>query len=112
MKTRPPFFRMSLANATLVSAMYLVSGAAGEVLRRTLNLRWAERLSRMMEAFPMQVLEKVGLLEPLRRGWLEGHISDLQVRLVYGLTAVVIIYALGLGVGAGMWLWERVSSRG
>jgi hypothetical protein len=99
MPDRVPAFRVSLANATLLSAAYLLVAAAVEALRRTYNWRWVERLALALEAFPARLLKFFGLLEPLRRAWVEGAISDLQVRLIYGVTVVGLIYALGLVVG-------------
>lgn len=106
-----PVFRISLTNATLLSGVYLVGGAVIEVVRRVFNPRWAERLSLSLEAFPARMLELFGVFEPLRRAWLEGHLSDLQVRLIYGLTTVGLIYALGLLVGASMWGVARLAGK-
>ncbi|GMU60688.1 MAG: hypothetical protein IT380_03395 [Myxococcales bacterium] len=106
-----PVFRISLTNATLLSGVYLVGGAAVELARRLWNPRWAERLSLSLEAFPARVLEFLGLFEPLRRAWLEGHLSELQVRLVYGLTTVALIYSLGVAVGGLMWGVARLAGK-
>lgn len=101
--TKIPVFRISLANATLLSVVYLLVAVVVEVLRRALNPRWAERLSLSLEAFPARTLELLGLFEPLRRAWVEGHLSDLHVRLIYGAITVGVIFSLGLTVGAVMW---------
>ncbi|MEW5740184.1 MAG: hypothetical protein AB1938_14730 [Myxococcota bacterium] len=106
-----PVFRISLTNATLLSGVYLIGGALIELVRRTWNPRWSERLSLSLEAFPAKVLDFLGLFEPLRRAWLEGHLSDLQVRLLYGLTTVTLIYALGVAVGGLMWSVARLAGK-
>lgn len=98
-----PVFRISLANATLLSGFYLVVASAVELVRRAWNPRWIDRLSLSMEAFPARTLELLGLFEPLRRAWVEGRLSDLEVRLIYGVTTVGIIFVLGLVVGLVMW---------
>lgn len=106
-----PVFRISLTNATMLSGVYLVAGALVEVVRRTWNPRWAERLSLSLEAFPARMLELLGLFEPLRRAWLDGQLKDVHVRLIYGLTTVSLIYSLGLLVGGAMWLVSRLAGR-
>jgi hypothetical protein len=106
-----PVFRISLTNATLLSGVYLVGGALVELVRRAWNPRWAERLSLSLEAFPAKVLEFLGLFEPLRRAWLEGALSDVQVRVLYGLTAVALIYTLGVVVGGLMWGATRLAGK-
>jgi hypothetical protein len=107
-----PVFRISLTNALWVAGLYLVAGAGVEVVRRAWSLRWAERLSLSLEAFPARMLHLVGLFEPLRTAFIEGRLSSLEVRLVYGLTTVVLVLALGLLVGGLMWLFARWAGRG
>lgn len=106
-----PVFRISLTNATLLSGVYLVAGVLVELVRRTWNPRWAERLSLSLEAFPARMLELLGLFEPLRRAWLDGQLKDVHVRVIYGLTTVLLIYSLGFFVGGAMWLVARASTR-
>jgi hypothetical protein len=106
-----PIFRISLANATILSGVYLIGGAVVEVVRRAWNPRWAERLSHAFEDFPARMLHALGLFEPLRRAWIEGHLSEFQVRLVYGATMVLLFFSLSLAVGGAMWLFSRLFSR-
>lgn len=98
-----PVFRISLANATLLSGLYLVVAAAVELIRRVWNPRWVDRVSIALEAFPARTLELLGLFEPLRRAWVENKIGQLGVRFIYGLTTVGVIFTLGLLVGVVMW---------
>jgi len=107
MAAKVPVFRISLANATLLSGVYLVVGTVVEIARRTWNPRWAERLSLSLESFPARMLDLVGLFEPLRNAWLGGHLTDFQVRLIYGFTTVSLIFSLGVLVGGAMWLVAR-----
>lgn len=97
-------FRVSLTNATLLSAAYLTFATIVELLRRTTGARWVERLSKSIELFPAGVLKRVGLFTPLQRAWVHQELTDTQVRLLYGATVVSLIFLLGLVVGGGMWL--------
>jgi hypothetical protein len=100
---------MSFTNATVLSVVYLVAAMGVDLVRRTWNPRWAERVCLALEAFPARTLELVGLFDPVRRAWVQGVLSDTSVRLVYGLTTVALIYGLGLAVGSGMWVIARLS---
>jgi len=103
-------FRISLANAALLSALYLGVATAVEVMRRVWNPRWVDRLSFSLEAFPARTLELFGLFEPLHQAWVEDRVSQLEVRLIYGLTTVFIIFALGSLVGGLMAVIARVAT--
>lgn len=104
-------FRISLTNATLLSAAYLVLATLIEVIRRLSGARWAERVSKSMELFPAGVLRFLGLFNPLQHAWLNQQLTDTQVRLLYGATVVVIVFALGVMVGTGMWLVSWLQRR-
>jgi hypothetical protein len=103
--------RWSLGNSTVLAGLYLLLSAGVELARRLGHARWAERLSLGLENLPARTLQALGLLEPLRRSWIEGQLGDLEVRLAYGATSVAIIYLLGLVVGAAMWGLARLASR-
>lgn len=103
--------RWSLGNSTGLSAVYLLVSVGVELARRVGHARWAERLSLGMESVPARTLEALGLLEPLRRRWMTGELSDLGARVVYGVTSVALIYALGLLVGPPLWLLARQLER-
>ena len=107
--SKVPVFKISLTNATILSATYLVIAVAVELVRRAWNPRWIERVSLSLEAFPARTLELFGLFEPLRRAWVEERLSPLGVRFIYGFTTVVVIFVLGLGVGGLMWLISKVA---
>jgi hypothetical protein len=98
-----PVFKISLTNATLLASFYLLVAALVELTRRLWNPRWIERVSLSMEAFPARTLEVFGLFEPLREAWVKGRLSQLQVRFIYSLTTVVVIFVLGASVGVAMW---------
>lgn len=102
-----PVFRISFANATLLSAGYLLIGALVEVIRRKWNPRWAEQLSWSMEAFPAGILRTFGVLDPLREAYASGALQETHVRLIYAAAVVVTVYGIGLLVGALMWLLVR-----
>ena len=100
-----------LGNATLLSVVYLLAAVGVESVRRFQNARWSERASLAIEALPARALEMAGLLAPLRRAYVYGGLSEEVVRLVFGATAVAIIFLMALVVGLGMWsvrrLWEK-----
>ncbi len=100
-----------MMNATLLSAGYLVFAVAMELIRRFTGARWAERVSLSMESFPAGVLRFVGLLDPIQRAWVDQDLTDTQVRLLYGVTVVVIVFLLGLAVGTAMWLLARLQAK-
>lgn len=108
---RAPLFRISLGNATLLSVLYLATAAVTDVLRRWFTWRWAEFLSEALEEFPARALRWVGLFGPLRRAYLEGEVSALSVRLLLGLTMVVVIFSLAMLVGSLMWVGREVYER-
>lgn len=105
--SKVPVFRISFANATILSAGYLLVGAVVEVVRRFWNPRWAEQLSWSMEAFPAGVLRVVGLLDPLREAYADGRLQETHVRLIYAAAVVLTVYAIGLSVGLAMSLLTR-----
>lgn len=106
-----PFFRISLTNATLLSALYLGLGVLVEVARRVSNPRWVDGVSFSMEAFPARMLALVGALEPLREAYQRGDVSNAGVRAIYGAVAVGVIYATGLFVGTLMWGVSKLGRR-
>ena len=106
-----PVFRISFHNATLLSALYLGIATVLEGIRRVFNPRWAEKACLAMEAFPARAIDVVGLLDPIKHAYAWGNISELQVRLVFGVATVVVIFLLAVLVGSGMWLFAKVLSR-
>jgi hypothetical protein len=108
---RVPVFKISVANASILSGVYLVVAIGVELVRRAWNPRWVDRVALSLEAFPARTLDLLGLFEPLKAAWVEGRVSALGVRFVYGLTTVAIIFTLGMLVGGLMWLIARLSAR-
>jgi len=106
-----PVLKISVTNASILSGLYLLIAVVVELVRRAWNPRWLERISLSLEAFPARTLELFGLFEPLRRAWVEGRISPLGVRFVYGLTTVAVIFTLGMLVGGAMWIVSRLTAR-
>ena len=80
-----PVFRISAHNATLLSALYLAIATVLEGIRRIWNPRWTEKACLAMEAFPARALDVVGLLEPIKHAYAWGNISEMSVRLVFGV---------------------------
>ena len=102
-----PVFRISAHNATLLSALYLAIATVLEGIRRIWNPRWTEKACLAMEAFPARALDVVGLLEPIKHAYAWGNISEMSVRLVFGVATVVVIFILAVVVGTGMWLFTK-----
>lgn len=106
-----PVFRISVHNATLLSAFYLLVATLFETIRRVFIARWAEQACLAMEAFPARALDLLGLLEPLKRWYAWGEISEVEVRLIFGATTVVLIFVLAALVGTAMWTFARYVTR-
>ncbi len=108
--TEPPRFplvRIMLGNASLLSSLYLVTGVFVELVRRYHTTRWSERASLALEALPARVLDLAGLLSPLRRAYVYGHLTETEVRLAFGLAVIALIFGMALLVGAGMYGVKR-----
>ena len=106
-----PIFRISLYNATLLSGMYLLAATVLELVRRNFPARWADKACLEMEKFPARTLDLVGLLDPLKRAYAWGQVTDWQVRIAFGLTTIGLIFALAMLVGGGMWIFARYVAR-
>lgn len=106
-----PFMRISLSNSALLSAMYLGTAVVLELLRRFFAWHWVDVGLKALEAFPMRMLDIVGLSEPVVHGYLSGDLEAWQMRLVMGWTTVVVIVLLAVAVGAGMSLVARVGGK-
>ncbi|WP_037584748.1 hypothetical protein, partial [Stigmatella aurantiaca] len=94
-----PLLRIMGGNAFLLSIIYLVTGIGVEVARRYYPTRFVQQLSLSLDSLPARALEFVGALEPLRAAYLEGRVSDAQVRLLFGSTTIVVIFILAFVVG-------------
>ena len=106
-----PVFRISVHNATLLSAAYLAIATVLEAIRRLFNPRWAEKACLAMEAFPARAIDVVGLLDPIKHAYAWGNLSALEVRLLFGVATVIVIFLLAVMVGSGMWLFAKIATR-
>jgi hypothetical protein len=86
-------------NAFLLSIIYLVAGILVELARRFYPTRLVQQLSLSLDSLPARALDLVGALEPLRAAYLEGRVSDAQVRLLFGTTTIAVIFMLAFVVG-------------
>ncbi|RKG73732.1 hypothetical protein D7V88_35990 [Corallococcus terminator] len=89
-------------NAFLLSVLYLLVGIVVELLRRRSSSPTVARLSMALDSLPARALEVVHGLEPLRAAYFDGRISDLGVRVLFGIVTVAVIFLLALVVGAIM----------
>jgi len=103
--------QMMVGNASLLSVIYLASGAVIEALRRIHPSPWMERASLALDSLPARVLDLLRVLGPLRGAYLDGRLSELSLRLIFGATVVAVIFAMAVGVGALMWLGRWALSR-
>lgn len=94
-----PLLRIMGSNAFLLSVIYLMVGITVEAVRRVYPTRFIQRLSLSLDSLPARALEFTGWMEPLRAKYLNGQIPDYQVRLIFGVTTVVIIFLLAFAVG-------------
>jgi hypothetical protein len=108
---RVPLLRLMMANAAILSAIYLSVGTAIEVIRRVYPMRWAEHASLAMDALPARVLEICGLLTQLRHFYAQGHLSEFWLRFAFGAVAIGVIFFLGAVVGGAMAALRRMVRR-
>ena len=104
-------FRISLSNASLLSVLYMVAGLIIESARRWGHFTWAERASLSMEIFPARTLQLFGAFEPLQHAFFEQRVTDWQVRLIYAVTSVTVIFVSGMVVGTLMWGVSKLLTR-
>jgi hypothetical protein len=97
-----PLLKVMWGNAFLLSVLYLLTGIVVETLRRRTTSPFIERLSMALDSLPARALELTHTLEPLRAAYFNGRISDLGVRVVFGVVTVAVIFLLALVVGAIM----------
>ncbi|WP_341870747.1 hypothetical protein [Corallococcus terminator] len=97
-----PLLQVMWGNAFLLSVLYLLVGIVVELLRRRSSSPTVARLSMALDSLPARALEVVHGLEPLRAAYFDGRISDLGVRVLFGIVTVAVIFLLALVVGAIM----------
>ena len=97
-----PLLRIMWGNAFLLSLLYLVLGVGVELALRLYPTRFLQRLSLSLDSLPARALELTGALEPLREAYFNGRISEFGVRVVFGITTVLVIFLLALVVGSIM----------
>jgi hypothetical protein len=102
---------MMIGNASLLSVIYLAAGATVETLRRIRPAAWMEWTSRALDSLPARVLDLSGLLIRLKEGYEAGSISELVLRLIFGATVVLVIFAMAVALGSLMWIARRLWSR-
>lgn len=100
-----------VGNATLLCILYFVVAISVEAVRRIWTFRWSERMSLALESLAARTFELLGLMAPLRRAYVYGQLSEFWARVLFGLTTVVVIFALAAVVGFGMWLLRLAYER-
>jgi hypothetical protein len=94
------FLRRVASNALALSALYLAVGLVVELLRAHAPSAGALRVSYALDALPARVLDRLGLLLPIREAYTDGRLSESMVRLLFGATAVGFIFSLALLLAA------------
>lgn len=105
------FLRVVAGNALALSALYLAIGVVVEGLRVQAPSAGVMRVSYALDALPARVLERLGLLLPLREAYTDGRIGESTVRLVFGATAVGFVFVLALGLAAVTLLVRELLTR-
>ena len=106
-----PIFRISMANATVLSVAYLLMALVVDASRAWFPFYWTERASFTVEWIPSRTLDWLGLLEPMKRAVLDDRLTNFEARLILGLTSIAGIFAIALAVGTVMWLARFVLTR-
>lgn len=109
------FLRRVAGNALALSAVYLAVGLVVEILRTHAPSASALRVSYALDALPARVLDRLGLLVPIREAYTDGRLSESMVRLLFGTTAVGFIFSLalflaGLTLLARLWVTRRAGA--
>jgi len=94
------FLRVVAGNALALSALYLGIGVVVEALRVVAPSAAVMRVSYALDALPARVLDRFGLLHPLREAYTDGRVGESTVRLLFGGTAVGFVFVLALGIAA------------
>lgn len=105
------FLRVVASNALALSALYLGIGVLVEALRVVAPSAAVMRVSYALDALPARVLDRLGLLHPLREAYTDGRIAESTVRLVFGGTAVGFVFVLALGIAAMTLLIRELVAR-
>ena len=94
------FLQVVAGNALALSALYLAIGVVVEGLRVQFPSTAVLRVSYALDALPARVLDRLGLLGPLKEAYTDGRIGESMVRLMFGVTAVGFVFVLALGLAA------------
>lgn len=94
-----PLTSIMASNAFLLSVIYLLVGIGVEVARRVYPSTFVQRVSLSLDSLPARALELFGAMEPLRTVYLDGKLPEYQVRLIFAVTTIGIIFVLAFVVG-------------
>src|SRR5262249_46728991 len=81
-------------------ALYLAIGVVVEGLRVQWPSNAVLRVSYALDALPARVLERLGLLGPLKEASTDGRVGASMGRLVFGVTAGGVGFVLARGLAA------------
>lgn len=100
--------RIMFENALLLGVLYQAVGLSVELARKLFPSGLAERACLAIDALPARVLEKAGLMGPLRQLYFEGQITEVGLRVAFGATGLAVIFAMALLVTAASAAARRV----
>ena len=103
--------RLVFLNTYLLSVIYLVAGLTTELCRRFIPGPFVRRLSFALDALPSRALMKLGLMEHVRDWYESGRLNDLELRVLFSLTTLLVIFVLALVLGAVLSTLQRVATR-
>ena len=95
----PRLARVVVSNALTLGVAYLATGLLVESIRRLYPSRGVLTLSFALDALPAQALSLLGLLGPLREAYLQGELSEVGLRAIFGATALGVIFLMASVLG-------------
>ena len=105
------FLQVVTGNALALAALYLAIGVVVEGLRVQWPSSAVLRVSYALDALPARILDRLGLLGPLKEAYTDGRVGESMVRLVFGVTAVGFVFVLALGLAAVTLLVREIVMR-
>ncbi len=95
--------RIMSGNAFLLSVIYLLVGIVVEGAQYVWpGSPFLLHFSLSLDSLPARALEMVRLMQPLRAAYLDNQISPFRLRLIFGVTTIIIIFLLAVVVGLFM----------
>ncbi|MCL2626635.1 MAG: hypothetical protein FWD46_07475 [Cystobacterineae bacterium] len=101
------FLGISIRNAAWLLYVYWVVAIVVELVFQYWPSPGGLVFLRVLEHFPEKVLRILGFWEPLKEAFLEGGISVVQLRFIYGAAVGAGFVALSVFTGFFLWFLQR-----